>query len=86
MAAFSGTLDNAVPLAKVLSETGHKPASTDAADIAAQLDHLAASAYFRRQDETGRRRLRELLPKLLSAISTAPTPSVTPSNVIEKDG
>ncbi len=34
MAAFSGTLDNAVPLAKVLSETGHKPASTDAADIA----------------------------------------------------
>lgn len=55
----------------------------DAADIAAQLDHLAASAYFRRQDETGRRRLRELLPKLLSAIATAPTPSVTLMRILK---
>ena len=37
----------------------------DAASLAAQLDQLRDSAYYRRLDETGRRRLRELLPRLM---------------------
>ncbi len=49
----------------------------DTSEIAAQLERVAASAYFRRQDETGRRRLRELLPKLLPVIASTETPAVT---------
>jgi asparagine synthase (glutamine-hydrolysing) len=33
MAVFSGTLDNAADLSRILSEAGHKPASTNPADI-----------------------------------------------------
>jgi glutamate-ammonia-ligase adenylyltransferase len=45
--------------------------------IVEQLEQLAASAYFRRQDETGRRRLRELFPKLLPLIARTAVPAVT---------
>ncbi len=45
--------------------------------IAEQLERLASSAYFRRQDETGRRRLRELFPKMLPLVARTAVPSVT---------
>ena len=49
----------------------------DIDDISAQLEQLASSAYFRRQDETGRRRLQQLLPKLLALIARTEAPSLT---------
>jgi [glutamine synthetase] adenylyltransferase / [glutamine synthetase]-adenylyl-L-tyrosine phosphorylase len=38
------------------------------------LEELRASAYYRRLDDTGRRRLRELLPRLLPAIARTAAP------------
>jgi glutamate-ammonia-ligase adenylyltransferase len=43
----------------------------DAAAVAGQLLELRRSAYFRRLDEFGRRRLATLLPRLLAEIATA---------------
>ncbi len=45
--------------------------------VAELLDQLASSAYFRRQDETGRRRLRELFPRLLPLIARTSVPPIT---------
>src|SRR5690606_16662423 len=41
----------------------------DAAAVLARLDVLRESTYYRRLDETGRRRLHALLPRLLQAIA-----------------
>jgi glutamate-ammonia-ligase adenylyltransferase len=53
------------------------------AEIAEQLEQLRTSAYFRRQDETGRRRLRELLPRLLALIAQTANPAVALTRAIK---
>jgi glutamate-ammonia-ligase adenylyltransferase len=52
---------------------------SDAAPVAGLLEQLPTSAYYRRLDETGRRRLRELLQRLLplAARTAAPTATLT---------
>ena len=45
-------------------------------EIAAQLEELRNGSYYRRLDETGRRRLRELFSRLLPAIARCADPSV----------
>jgi glutamate-ammonia-ligase adenylyltransferase len=47
------------------------------------LDRLVASAYFKRQDETGRRRLRELFPKALLLIARTSAPAITLTRVLK---
>lgn len=48
----------------------------ESAPVAELLEQLRSGAYYRRLDETGRRRLRELLPRLLPAIAGAESPAV----------
>lgn len=55
----------------------HEFGFRDITGIAELLGQLADSAYFRRLDVTGRRRLRELLPKLLPLVASTPAPTVT---------
>lgn len=55
----------------------------DTAEIAPQLERLRTSGYVRKQDETGRRRLRELLPRLLPAIANTEQPAVTLTRAIK---
>jgi [glutamine synthetase] adenylyltransferase / [glutamine synthetase]-adenylyl-L-tyrosine phosphorylase len=50
---------------------------SDAALIAGLLEQLPTSAYYRRLDETGRRRLRELLQRLLPLAARTATPVAT---------
>lgn len=45
--------------------------------IAAALEELRTSAYYRRLDETGRRRLREALPRILRSVAATDNPQVT---------
>ncbi len=54
-----------------------------------QLDQLREGAYYRRLDETGRRRLQVLLPRLLRAVARVPNAEAALSrvlNVIERIG
>ena len=48
--------------------------ASDAAALAEQLEQLRVGAYYRRLDETGRRRLRELLPRLLPLLVASAAP------------
>jgi glutamate-ammonia-ligase adenylyltransferase len=49
----------------------------ETAPIGAALDALRESAYYRRLDGTGQRRLRELLPRLLRLVAASPAPVTT---------
>lgn len=49
----------------------------EANGVAERLEQLASSAYYRRQDETGRRRLREMFPRLLPLIARTAVPPTT---------
>jgi len=49
----------------------------DPAPICTALDTLRASAYYRRLDATGRRRLHELLPRLLRKVAATESPPTT---------
>jgi len=51
-------------------------------EVAERFEVLAASAYYRRQDETGRRRLRELFPKLLPLVARTDAPPITLTRVL----
>ena len=51
--------------------------------IQAQLTDLADSAYYRRLDETGRRRLRELLPRLLDELAPLSTAALVLSRLLK---
>jgi glutamate-ammonia-ligase adenylyltransferase len=53
------------------------------AEVAEQLEQLRTSSYFRKQDETGRRRLRELLPRLLPRIAATASPATTLARAIK---
>jgi glutamate-ammonia-ligase adenylyltransferase len=67
----------------VLEAPGHVAA------ILSQLQVVREGAYYRRLDETGRRRLHSLLPWLLRAIVRQPHPEVTLArvlNVVERIG
>jgi glutamate-ammonia-ligase adenylyltransferase len=50
---------------------------SDAGALAAALDQLHASSYFRRLDDTGRRRLREVLPRIVRLAVRTDAPEVT---------
>jgi glutamate-ammonia-ligase adenylyltransferase len=45
--------------------------------LGAVLEQLRLSAYFRRLDETGRRRLRDVLPRILRMVACTDAPDVT---------
>ena len=60
-------IDSGDALATALSEAGFDAADSEA--IAGQVGVLRDSAYYRRLDEAGRRRLRALLPRLLHELS-----------------
>lgn len=49
---------------------------TDTAALGEALEQLHSSAYYRRLDETGRRRLRDALPRILRSVSCTPAPHV----------
>ncbi len=51
--------------------------------VAEQLEQLRTSAYFRKLDETGRRRLRELLPRLLPLIAQTASPTIALTRTIK---
>jgi glutamate-ammonia-ligase adenylyltransferase len=54
-----------------------------------QVDELAAGSYYRRLDETGRRRLQVLLPRLLREVIRQPDPALALArvlNVLERIG
>jgi [glutamine synthetase] adenylyltransferase / [glutamine synthetase]-adenylyl-L-tyrosine phosphorylase len=51
--------------------------------IAQLLSQLGDSVYYRRLDETGRRRLCELLPRLLSTLSQRPDAALTLSRLLQ---
>ena len=55
----------------------------DAAPVAAMLDELRGGAYYRRLDDTGRRRLRELLPRLIPAIARTVSPAVVLARILK---
>ncbi|HLS81108.1 MAG TPA: bifunctional [glutamate--ammonia ligase]-adenylyl-L-tyrosine phosphorylase/[glutamate--ammonia-ligase] adenylyltransferase, partial [Steroidobacter sp.] len=46
------------------------------------LEQMRSSAYYRRLDETGRRRLRELLPRLLPAVARSNSPASVMARII----
>lgn len=50
---------------------------TDTVALGEALEQLHSSAYYRRLDETGRRRLRDALPRILRSVSSTPAPHVT---------
>jgi glutamate-ammonia-ligase adenylyltransferase len=54
----------------------------DAAAIIEPLDHLRDTSYYRRLDETGRRRLHELLARLLQPIAQSKSPGTTLARVL----
>jgi glutamate-ammonia-ligase adenylyltransferase len=54
----------------------------DAATVLERLNVLRESAYYRRLDETGRRRLHTLLPSLLRAIAGGPDEAVSLGRVL----
>lgn len=54
----------------------------DVDPISAMLDELRGGAYYKRLDDTGRRRLRELLARLLPAIVKATSPSITLARIL----
>lgn len=49
----------------------------DAPAFAGALEELHSSGYYRRLDETGRRRLREALPRILRSVAATDDPHVT---------
>lgn len=49
---------------------------TDTAALGEALEQLHSSAYYRRLDETGRRRLRDALPRILRSVSSTQAPHV----------
>jgi glutamate-ammonia-ligase adenylyltransferase len=51
--------------------------------VLAQLDMLRDSAYYRRLDETGRRRLQTLLPRLLQAVAAGGSEAVTLARLLD---
>lgn len=51
--------------------------------LAAMLEELRAGAYYRRLDETGRRRVRELLPRMLPAIARTASPPVALARILK---
>ena len=55
----------------------------DAAAIKAMLSELASSAYYRRLDETGRRRLCELLPRLLTVLASLDSAALILSRLVK---
>ncbi len=52
------------------------------AQLSQAIEELKNSAYYRRLDETGRRRLRELLPRLLRSIAATADPQVAFTRVL----
>jgi glutamate-ammonia-ligase adenylyltransferase len=61
----------------------------DTGALATALDQLHASTYFRRLDETGRRRLRDVLPRILRLAVLTDTPEITfarLAKILEKIG
>jgi len=50
---------------------------SDSAAITAAIEDLRQSAYYRRLDQTGRRRLHELMPRLLRLVSATQAPAPT---------
>ena len=61
----------------------------DGAALNESLEQLRTSAYYSRLDEAGRRRLRDLLPRLLHAVATTEMPAATLSRItkiLEKIG
>ena len=50
---------------------------TDPASVCGAMEALCDSPYFKRLDATGRRRLQELMPRLLRLVATTPNPAVT---------
>jgi [glutamine synthetase] adenylyltransferase / [glutamine synthetase]-adenylyl-L-tyrosine phosphorylase len=55
----------------------------DPSGVFEQLERLRTSAYIKRLDETGRRRLRDLFPRLLPLISGKPDPAAALTRVIK---
>jgi glutamate-ammonia-ligase adenylyltransferase len=53
----------------------------DPVPIAAALDAMRESSYYRRLDGTGQRRLRELLPRMLRLVAASAAPSLTLSRL-----
>lgn len=49
----------------------------DTAALGEALEQIHSSAYYRRLDETGRRRLRDALPRILRSVSCTQTPHLT---------
>lgn len=50
--------------------------------INARLEELRESTYYRRLDETGRRRLRDLLARILPMLATDPVPTTTLARIL----
>lgn len=50
--------------------------------INARLEELRASTYYRRLDETGRRRLRDLLTRILPLLASDPAPTATLARIL----
>jgi glutamate-ammonia-ligase adenylyltransferase len=55
----------------------------DAPQLAAQFEQLRASAYYKRLDETGRRRLREMLHRLLPLLAASSAPEAVLSRILK---
>jgi [glutamine synthetase] adenylyltransferase / [glutamine synthetase]-adenylyl-L-tyrosine phosphorylase len=55
----------------------------DSPSVLTVLEQLPTSAYYRRLDETGRRRLRELLQRLLPLIAATTAPSATLTRAVK---
>jgi [glutamine synthetase] adenylyltransferase / [glutamine synthetase]-adenylyl-L-tyrosine phosphorylase len=55
----------------------------DAPALAAQFEQLRASAYYKRLDETGRRRLREVLHRLLPLLAARRAPDAVLSRILK---
>jgi glutamate-ammonia-ligase adenylyltransferase len=54
----------------------------DAQGLVAMLEELRTSAYYRRLDDTGRRRLRELLPRVLPAVARTGAPATALARIL----
>ena len=64
---------------RLLAELGiEEPAA-----LVERLDRLATSPYYRRLDETGRRRLQQLLPRMLQRLAHRPRAEVTFGRLLE---
>ena len=64
---------------RVLADLGLQ----DPAPLIERLDALAASPYYRRLDEGGRRRLQHLLPRMLRLLAKRPNPDATFARLLE---